>query len=103
MTDARLERAKKRVEDLKGYYIHITMYLFVNLGLFLIDAIQGNGWWFYWVSIGWGIGVLGHSLAMLFDNTRRAADWEQRKIDQYIEQLPHETIDEPRHSSHLIG
>jgi hypothetical protein len=83
--DLQLQKARERVEELKGFYIHLLVYTFVNFGLFLIDALQGEGWWFYWATIGWGIGLAAHAVALFFSG-RRVAAWEQRKIEQYLEE-----------------
>jgi len=82
--DPRYVEAKKRVEEVKGFYIHLTVYVIVNVGLFIINAVQGDGWWFYWATIGWGIGVLSHAAALFFGSGRWIAGWEERKIDQYM-------------------
>ena len=40
----RYQRARKRVEDLKGFYIHLSMYVMVNIGLFLINYLTTDTW-----------------------------------------------------------
>ena len=89
-------RAKKRVEKLKGYYSHLTVYIIINtiISVFkIIDDIDagdtfsealfnsGNySLWFWW-GIGMAFhtyGVFGHKL--LFLNK----DWEDRKIKEYM-------------------
>ena len=84
------QRAKKRVADLRGFYIHLMVYLVVNLGLFAINMLTSPGsLWFYWPLIGWGIAVVINALVVfsggLFDNA-----WEERKIHELME-------DEQRH------
>ena len=56
--------ARKRAEELQGYYIHLSVYVAVNLGLFLINSLTRDGgtWWFYWPMLGWGIGLVVHTL-----------------------------------------
>ena len=58
----RYERARARVKALKGFYTHATIYVIVNIFLFLIDLLTGGGWWFYWPLLGWGIGLGVHAL-----------------------------------------
>ena len=54
-------RAEERVEDKLGFYRHLTVYIAVNLLLFLINVFSSRGeWWFYWPLLGWGIGVFFH-------------------------------------------
>ena len=78
------ELARKRVDDMRGFTVHLTMYLFVNGGLFLIDLFTGDGWWFFWPMLGWGIGVIGHAVALFTQYGPMGPNWERRKIDQYV-------------------
>ena len=61
----RYERAQARVKELKGFYIHATAYVLVNIGLFVINLLTGGGWWFYWPLLGWGIGLAAHAMPVL--------------------------------------
>ena len=38
--DPRYEQAKKHIEEVKGFYIHLTIYVIVNLGLFGSSGIE---------------------------------------------------------------
>ena len=35
----RYQAAKKRVEDIKGFYIHLGLFVIVNLGLFAVNML----------------------------------------------------------------
>jgi hypothetical protein len=39
-----------------------------------------------WVLLGWGAGLLAHGIAVLLRGSRRLADWEQRKIRQFMDE-----------------
>lgn len=84
--EERYKAAKKRVEDIKGFYVHLLVYVCVNLGLFLINALTTPGaWWFYWSLIGWGIGLAVHALSVfVFDGRWFGPDWERRKIERIM-------------------
>ena len=43
----RYQRARARVQALKGFYIHATAYVVVNIALFVINVLVGGGWRFY--------------------------------------------------------
>ena len=60
------EQAKKRVEAKKGFFIHLTVYIVVNILLVLIWAFAAGGGfpWFIFVLGGWGIGLLFHFLGV---------------------------------------
>jgi hypothetical protein len=34
------------VQVIKGFYIHATVFVLVNVGLFVINALTGGVWWF---------------------------------------------------------
>ncbi len=36
---ARYEKARKRVEEIKGFYTHLLTYVLVNLALFVLNLI----------------------------------------------------------------
>ena len=60
------EQAKKTVEAKKGFYVHLTVYILVNILLVLIWAFAGErGFpWFIYPLAGWGIGLLFHFLGV---------------------------------------
>src|ERR687896_1928772 len=64
----RYERAHARVQAIKGFYIHASVFVVVNIGLFVINALTsglgGGVWWFYWPLLGWGIGLGAHALGV---------------------------------------
>jgi hypothetical protein len=78
------EAAKRRAQELQGFYIHLIVYVVVNAGLFAINAItrHGGGWWFYWGTAGWGIGLLVHAASLL---RVFSPDWVERKAREAIE------------------
>lgn len=84
--DPRYKAAKKRVEDIKGFYTHLLVYACVNAGLFLINLLTSPGnWWFYWALLGWGIGLAVHGLTVfVFEGRWLGPEWEQRKIERIM-------------------
>ncbi|MED1114186.1 2TM domain-containing protein [Bacillus paramycoides] len=78
-------RAKKRMENLKAFYIHLTVYILVNLMLFLINVSSDSSkLWFLYPLGGWGIGLLIHGLTT-FPFGIFGKEWEERKIKEYME------------------
>jgi hypothetical protein len=84
--DTELETlAKTRVQARMGFVIHLLMYLAVNAGLFAIWYSTGRGYpWFLWPLIGWGIGIVGHTLTMLFGP---GSTFEQHALGREIRRM----------------
>jgi hypothetical protein len=88
--DPLFRAAEKRAEMLQGYYIHLLVYAAINLGLFLINLVtrgDSGGWWFYWPLLGWGIGLLVHTLVTfggVFSD-----EWRERKAVQLYDRSRH--------------
>lgn len=86
MVDDTRERAKKRVEELKGFYSHLAVFIIINGILILINLVTSpNSWWFYWVTIFWGIGLVFHAFSVFGSRRMFSKDWEEKKIQQYID------------------
>jgi hypothetical protein len=81
---ARYERAYERVKQLRSFYTHLISFFAANTVLFIVDVVTGDGWWFYWVSIGWGFGLLIHALSVFVGGLFRGG-WEERKIREMME------------------
>jgi len=59
------QRAKKRVEAKIGFYIHLAVYIAVNVLLIVINLSTSTQYfWFKWPLIGWGIAVFFHALGV---------------------------------------
>ncbi len=87
MADERYERAKKRVEEIKGFYTHLIVYVCVNIGLFILNLVTAPGeWWFYWPLAGWAIGVFFHGMGVFVFSRFPGKNWEERKIREVMEQ-----------------
>ena len=83
---ARYERARKRVRQLKGFYQHLTIYLLVNTFLAIVNlAASPNRIWFPWPLLGWGIGLLAHAASVFVHHTFWGKDWEERKIKELMD------------------
>jgi hypothetical protein len=76
--------AKRQVQALRAFYVHLATYLVVNLALFLIDAVTSPGyWWFYWPLLGWGIAVLINALSLVTTGIF-GKGWEARKVREIM-------------------
>ena len=82
----RYERARRRVKELKGFYTHATVFVLVNIGLFLTNLLAGGTWWFFWPLIGWGIGLGVHALNVFGFGGALGRDWEERKTRELMDE-----------------
>ena len=81
------EDAKKHVKEVREFYEHLMAYCAVNIGLFAINMIVSPGQlWFFWATIGWGIGVICHGATVFGINRYLNRDWEERKIAEYMDE-----------------
>lgn len=78
--------AKKRVNEIREFYQHLWTYIGINVVLFLINLITAPGvWWFYWVTVFWGIGIIMHAVTTFGTNRIMSQDWEERKIKEMLD------------------
>ncbi|WP_452231974.1 2TM domain-containing protein [Lacinutrix sp. MEBiC02595] len=87
----RIERARKQVKRIKGFYTHLLIYSIVNL-IFVYINIQnldpGESYfqWHNFITFGtWGIAIIIHALSVFLPNFVFGSDWEARKIKKFME------------------
>lgn len=75
-------RAKKRVEELKGFYGNVISYCCIIPFLIFINLkFSPDFHWFWFSALGWGFGVVMHA----FKVYGYSSDWEERKIREILE------------------
>jgi len=84
--EERYFKAKKRVEEIKGFYGNLTAYIVVNIGLMILNLVTSQQYlWFFWPMGWWGLGVLFHGLKVFNYMPFFNKDWEERKIKEFME------------------
>ena len=74
-------RAKKRVEELKGFYGNLISYCIVIPILIFVNLTYSPQFqWFWFSAAGWGFGVLMHSFKVF----GYSSNWEERKIQEIL-------------------
>src|SRR5210317_1953081 len=83
--EIKYQRAKKRVEDIKGFYGNLLSYCLVIPFLIFINRMTSPHFnWFWFPMIGWGIGILFHGWSVYGQNMFFGRDWEERKINEMM-------------------
>jgi hypothetical protein len=81
--ETKFQQAKERVEEIKSFYIHLIVYVVINLMLFTINITTSPGYlWFIWPLAGWGIAVVLHAVRVYAGTL--GADWEEKKITELM-------------------
>ena len=77
------EKAKKRVEAKIGFYIHLAVYVGVNVLLIIINlSASPQQLWFKWPLLGWGIGLFFHGMSIFVFSGRRLRETKERMIEE---------------------
>ncbi len=99
----RYERAKKRVEEIKGFYKHLRAYIIINLLLILLangllnfitfegeplseDLLRWMNYNFIITPVLWGVGLAIHGIYVYRHKLKFLKNWEEREIQKYLKQ-----------------
>ncbi len=81
------QRAKKQVEQIKGFYSHLASYILVMAILIFINLRYTPQYlWFFWSFMGWGIGLFFHAMKVFNWFPFLNQEWEEKKIREYMEE-----------------
>jgi hypothetical protein len=85
-TDDQLrQRARRRVNQKMGFYIHLAVYVLVNLGLAAINLASGGQRWHLWPLAGWGLGLAIHGIVTFA--SLRGEGVRERMLDKELARL----------------
>lgn len=84
--------AQKRVKDIKGFYVHLVVYIFINAAIFVvitqdtgfIDGLSNLS--NYSTAFFWGIGLFAHWASVFGPNFIFGKKWEEKKIKELMDQ-----------------
>jgi len=84
--------AQKKVKKIKGFYIHLLVYILVNSFILIVntsESLSGNKVFWSWntfsTALFWGIGLMAHGLSVFSRNIFFGSQWEERKIREFME------------------
>jgi hypothetical protein len=81
------KEARKRVEEKKGFYAHLCVYLAINLLvviLWLVTSLGSFPWFIFSVG-GWGVIVILHSLFVFVFH--KDALWEKKALEREVDKI----------------
>jgi len=77
------QRAKRRAEAKIGFYIHLAVYVGVNILLIIINLSTSRQYiWFIWPLLGWGIGVFFHGMSIFVFSGRKFKEIKEKMIEK---------------------
>jgi 2TM domain len=83
--------AKNRVKKLKGFYIHLTVYIVINcillFGIFYDRPFNSATFWrfeTFSTAIFWGIGLVFHAASVFGKDLIFNKNWEEKKIQEFM-------------------
>lgn len=85
------EAAKRQVKKIRGFYIHLAIYIFLNIMFFVVGTWEegllagmqdlSN----YATAFFWGIGLLAHGAGVFAPDIFFGRRWEEKKIREFME------------------
>lgn len=80
-------RAKRKVDNLKGFYWNLFSYIVVVPILIYVNYL--TTWdeirWFWFPMAGWGMGILFHAFSVFGEDRFFGKNWEERKIKEMMD------------------
>ncbi|MUP47190.1 2TM domain-containing protein [Gramella sp. BOM4] len=91
------KEAQKRVKNIKGFYTHLVVYLFINAAIFIVSTrdegfINGlTNISNYSTIFFWGIGLFAHWASVFGAGFIFGKDWEERKTRELMDREKRKT------------
>ncbi len=94
------DRAKKKVKEIKGFYNHIWLFVFINIAVLVVRFYvfpkigfvsddEGFQNWLDWntylMPVFWAIGIACHGIWVFRHRFTKIKDWEERKIKEFMD------------------
>lgn len=86
ISEKRYKLAKKHVDELKVFYVHLSIYL-ISIPFFIyFNFLSKAGFpWAIFPILGWGFGIASHAAETFNYNPLFGKKWEERKIRQLMD------------------
>lgn len=89
--DPGYKAAQQRVKDIKGFYIHLVVYLFINVAILVVHSHfnQPDSYGLklsnFYTPILWGLGLAAHWASVFGPGKILGEKWEEKKIKELME------------------
>ncbi len=83
--DKRYEKAKERVEAIKGFYGNLLAYCIVIPCLVFLNYRTTSFPWVIFPIMGWGFGIAMHAMEAFGTNPLWGKRWEEKKMREYMD------------------
>ncbi|MEL4307774.1 2TM domain-containing protein [Joostella sp. CR20] len=84
--------AKKRVDNLKGFYWHLTIFIIINtyilVNSYISSTYNNHDFWnlgTFSTLFFWGIGLFFHAWGVFGTRFVFSRNWEEKQIKKYLE------------------
>lgn len=88
MSEYIYEKAEKRANEKIDFFKHLYSYLVVNFILFALNFLTSpNDWWFLWVALFWGIGLISHFLRVYVIGEKVLGGYREKMVEKEMENI----------------
>jgi len=81
----RYTRAKERVAEIRGFYVHVLVYAIAMSAMAYVNYITTEFPWVIFPLAGWGLGLLSHGVRVYNLLPFFGKQWEERKIRELMD------------------
>lgn len=86
--EQKLLQAQKKVKSMKGFYVHATVYFFVNAFIIISCIVENPANLFtsdtYMTAFFWGIGLAAHGFGVFGQDFFLGNNWEEKEIQKIL-------------------
>ena len=65
MSTDTMRPVRSREKALRGFRVHLALYVALNIMLLGFNVLTGAPWWSVWILCAWGVVVVAHGVAAL--------------------------------------
>jgi transcriptional regulator with XRE-family HTH domain len=77
--------AFQKVRRIRGFYVHILIYLFVNAACIAVNLLTTpDKLWFFGSVLFWGIGLVAHALSVFVFDKIFSGQWERAQVEKRL-------------------